>query len=122
MTSEHGHEHADLDNDRIYFHPHIQQAGLGEIHEDRQGLAIHGHVNRQRQAVGTMRTSARISAHVSKPSYHCCAPEAAESRVQDNQPDINLSTIYRTLEAFQQLDIVVRVNLGPGGPTLMLLR
>lgn len=45
--------------------------------------------------------------------HHVTADDIA-AVVQADQPDIHLSTVYRTLEALEQVDVVSRVDLGQG--------
>lgn len=44
---------------------------------------------------------------------HASAEELAEA-VRDEHPDVHLSTVYRTLDAFEQLGVVTHVHLGHG--------
>ena len=44
---------------------------------------------------------------------HLTAEELAK-RVQERQPDVHLSTIYRSLDALEQLGLVDHVHLGHG--------
>lgn len=44
---------------------------------------------------------------------HLSAEELAEA-VQVTHPEVHLSTVYRTLEAFEQLGVVTHVHLGHG--------
>ncbi|MFP5347766.1 MAG: Fur family transcriptional regulator [Actinomycetes bacterium] len=39
------------------------------------------------------------------------------ARVQDEAPDLSLSTVYRTLELFEQLGLVTHAHLEHGAPT-----
>lgn len=45
--------------------------------------------------------------------HHVTAEDVA-SAVQVDHPDVHLSTVYRTLESLEGLDVVARVDLGPG--------
>ncbi|MBW3575029.1 MAG: transcriptional repressor [Actinobacteria bacterium] len=40
--------------------------------------------------------------------------EALAEMVHDSHPDVHLSTVYRTLDAFEQLGVVTHVHLGHG--------
>ncbi len=44
---------------------------------------------------------------------HVSAEEIAEA-VHDRHPDVHLSTVYRTLEAFETIGVVTHVHLGHG--------
>jgi Fur family transcriptional regulator, ferric uptake regulator len=46
-------------------------------------------------------------------SDHVSAEQLSEI-VQSDHPDIHLSTVYRTLEAFEELGVVTHVHLGHG--------
>lgn len=45
--------------------------------------------------------------------HHVTAEDVAAA-VQTDHPDVHLSTVYRTLEALEALDVVARVDLGTG--------
>lgn len=45
--------------------------------------------------------------------HHVTADDLATS-VQDDHPEVHLSTVYRTLESLERLGVVTRVALGPG--------
>lgn len=45
--------------------------------------------------------------------HHVTAEDVAAA-VQADHPDVHLSTVYRTLEALEGLDVVARVDLGSG--------
>lgn len=45
--------------------------------------------------------------------HHVTAEDVAAA-VQVDHPDVHLSTVYRTLEALERLDVVAKVDLGPG--------
>lgn len=45
--------------------------------------------------------------------HHVTAEDVAAA-VQAEHPDVHLSTVYRTLEALEELDVVARVDLGSG--------
>ncbi len=71
--------------------------------------------------VGTLRqhgwrvTSARraVIAALVEAEGHMTADQLAE-KVQSNQPDVHLSTVYRTLEALEQVGLVDHTHLGHG--------
>ena len=46
---------------------------------------------------------------------HHVTADALAATVQADHPDVHLSTVYRTLEALELVDVVDRINLGPGG-------
>ena len=67
------------------------------------------------RAHGGRVTSARravLSALVSADA-HLTAEEVAQA-VHSDHPDVHLSTVYRTLEALEQLGVVTHVHLGHG--------
>lgn len=45
--------------------------------------------------------------------HHVTAEDVA-AVVQVDHPDVHLSTVYRTLESLERLDVVAKVDLGPG--------
>lgn len=55
-----------------------------------------------------------VQALLSAPDHHVTADDVAAT-VQVEQPDVHLSTVYRTLDALERLGAVGRLNLGPGG-------
>lgn len=57
----------------------------------------------RRAVVGALLTS----------SDHVSAEQLAET-VQAEHPDVHLSTVYRTLDAFEELGVVTHVHLGHG--------
>jgi Fe2+ or Zn2+ uptake regulation protein len=50
---------------------------------------------------------------------HATAEDLAEA-VQADHPEVHLSTVYRTLDAFEQLGLVAHVHLGHGRATYHL--
>ena len=50
---------------------------------------------------------------------HASAEDLADA-VQADHPDVHLSTVYRTLDAFEQLGVVAHVHLGHGRATYHL--
>lgn len=44
-------------------------------------------------------------------------PEAICARVQESAPAVNISTVYRTLDLLEQIDLVRHTHLGHGAPT-----
>lgn len=62
----------------------------------------------------TIGRRAIVTALMSAPDHHLTAEGIAQV-VQADYPDINVSTIYRTLDAFERHGIIDRVNLGRGG-------
>lgn len=61
-----------------------------------------------------------VRALMTAPDHHVTADRVAET-VQAQHPDVHLSSIYRTLDALERLDVVARVNLGPGGAVYHLV-
>jgi Fe2+ or Zn2+ uptake regulation protein len=55
-----------------------------------------------------------VRALLAGPDHHVTAEDVAHT-VQEDHPDVHLSTVYRTLDNLEQLGVVVRVNLGAGG-------
>lgn len=65
---------------------------------------------------GVRVTTARrgvLAALVDDHRRHVSAEQLAEA-VRAELPDVHLSTVYRTLEAFEQLGVVTHVHLGHG--------
>lgn len=52
--------------------------------------------------------------------HHVTAEELA-ARLRSDHPDLARSTVYRTLEALERLDVVARVDLGKGGAVYHLV-
>ncbi len=61
-----------------------------------------------------------VQALMTAPDHHVTAEDIA-LLVQTDQPDVHLSTVYRTLDALERLGAVGRLNLGPG-PAVYHLR
>jgi Fe2+ or Zn2+ uptake regulation protein len=61
-----------------------------------------------------------VQALMTAPDHHVTAEDIA-LLVQVDQPDVHLSTVYRTLDALERLGAVGRLNLGPG-PAVYHLR
>jgi Fur family transcriptional regulator, ferric uptake regulator len=55
-----------------------------------------------------------VRALLGGPDHHVTAEDVAGA-VQDEHPDVHLSTVYRTLDALEALGVLERVNLGAGG-------
>jgi len=70
-----------------------------------------GRVTRSRRIV--------IEAMVANPSHHMTAPEIVAA-VRADDPDFYESTVYRTLDRLLELDVVERVQLGPGATVFHL--
>lgn len=73
-------------------------------------------LERLRGAGGRVTTGRRaiVRALLTADDHHVTAEDIA-ALVQADQPDVHLSTVYRTLDAIEQLGIVDRVDLGLGG-------
>ncbi len=74
-----------------------------------------------REAGGRV-TSARravITVLLAGSQEHLTAEHVAE-RVQRDQPDVHLSTVYRTLDALEELGVLTHVHLGHGPSTYHL--
>lgn len=61
-----------------------------------------------------------IEAMVASPNHHMTASEVVAS-VRATDPDFYESTVYRTLDRLVELDVVERVQLGPGAATVFHL-
>jgi Fur family ferric uptake transcriptional regulator len=70
---------------------------------------------------GRVTTGRRAIVHalMTAPDHHVTAEDIA-ALVQDDHPDVHLSTVYRTLEALERLGVVGRLNLGPGAAVFHL--
>jgi Fur family ferric uptake transcriptional regulator len=44
-------------------------------------------------------------------------PDAIAAEVERRAPGVNISTVYRTLELLESLELVRHAHLGPGAPT-----
>jgi Fe2+ or Zn2+ uptake regulation protein len=77
---------------------------------------IDGILDRLRGSGGRVTTGRRaiVRALLTAEDHHVTAEDIA-ALVQAEQPDVHLSTVYRTLDALQQLGVVDRVDLGLGG-------
>jgi Fe2+ or Zn2+ uptake regulation protein len=74
------------------------------------------------RAGGARVTTARravLAVLVAPDADHLTAEEVA-ARVQTEHPDIHLSTVYRTLESLEEMDLVTHVHLGHGPSTYHL--
>lgn len=68
------------------------------------------------RAAGARVTTPRravIAALLNAPEHHVTADDLARA-AQKEHPDVHLSTIYRTLDALEQLGVVDHVHLGHG--------
>jgi Fur family transcriptional regulator, ferric uptake regulator len=85
------------------------------------GPALDDLLDRVRAGGGRVTTARRavLSALMEPPGGHLAAEDVAE-RVQRRHPDIHLSTIYRTLEALEELGLLAHVHLGHGPSTYHL--
>ncbi len=54
-----------------------------------------------------------VVAHLLDAKDHVSAEDIAAS-VQESLPDVSVSTVYRTLEALERLDVVEHIHLGHG--------
>ncbi len=86
----------------------------GHIHDDREER-IAATLERLRRDGGRITTARRavVSTLYAGDDHHVTAEDVAAA-VQLDHPDVHLSTVYRTLEALEHLDVVARVDLGPG--------
>jgi Fe2+ or Zn2+ uptake regulation protein len=76
----------------------------------------------QVRAGGGRVTTARravLAVFLDPEAEHLTAEEVA-ARVQADHPDIHLSTVYRTLEALEEMGLVSHVHLGHGPSTYHL--
>ena len=78
-------------------------------------------LDRVRAGGGRITTARRavLRALLEPPADHLGAEDVA-ARVQRRHPDIHLSTIYRTLEALEDLGLLTHVHLGHGPSTYHL--
>lgn len=60
-----------------------------------------------------------IEAMVANPSHHMTAPEIVAA-VRADDPEFYESTVYRTLDRLLELDVVERVQIGPGATVFHL--
>lgn len=85
----------------------------------------HEHPDREERIAATLaliqRSGGRITtarraliAHLYGGDDHHVTAEDLAAAVQAEHPDVHLSTVYRTLEALEHLDVVARLDLGPG--------
>jgi Fur family ferric uptake transcriptional regulator len=83
-------------------------------HPDRD-VRIAAALERIQQSGGRLTTARRavVTSLYEGADHHVTAEDIA-ARIQVEHPDIHLSTVYRTLEALEQLDVVARLDLGPG--------
>jgi Fe2+ or Zn2+ uptake regulation protein len=93
-------------------------------HDHHHEPHLHGDLDAQERAIldllradgGRVTTGRRaiVRALLQGPDHHVTAEDVARI-VHADQPDVHLSTIYRTLDALEDLGVVGRVNLGAGG-------
>jgi Fur family ferric uptake transcriptional regulator len=93
-------------------------------HDHHREPHLHGDLAAQERAIldllrgdgGRVTTGRRaiVRALLHGPDHHVTAEDVARI-VHAEQPDVHLSTIYRTLDALEDLGVVGRVNLGAGG-------
>lgn len=62
----------------------------------------------------TMGRRAIVTALLTAADHHLTAEDVAKV-VQGEHPDVNVSTIYRTLDTLEHHGVIDRINLGPGG-------
>ncbi len=62
----------------------------------------------------TIGRRAIVTALLTADDHHLTAEDVAKV-VQDQHPDVHVSTIYRTLETLERLRVIDRVSLGSGG-------
>jgi len=82
--------------------------GAGATEADR----ILGLLRRQGGRVTSVRRAV-VTALLDAPDHHVTANDLA-ARVQAELPDVHRSTIYRTLEALEDVGVVEQVHLGGG--------
>ncbi len=84
-------------------------------------LAIDDVLTMVRNAGGRVTAARRavITALIDGSGEHLTAEDVAD-RVQRQHPDVHLSTIYRTLEALEDLGVTTHVHLGHGPSTYHL--
>jgi Fur family transcriptional regulator, ferric uptake regulator len=77
--------------------------------------SIDGILDRIREHGGRVTSVRRaiVTALVEAPDHHITAEDLA-ARVQAADPEIHLSTIYRTLDTLEELGVVEHVHLGHG--------
>lgn len=78
-------------------------------------------LHRVRARGGRLTTARRavLQALVETAGAHL-SPEELATLVNERHPDIHLSTVYRTLEALERMELVVHVHLGHGPSTFHL--
>ena len=89
------------------------------VHDDHDhgdaGEQVQTVLDALRDAGGRVTTGRRAIVHAlyAGGDHHVTAEDVA-SAVQADHPDVHLSTVYRTLEALEELGVVTRVTLGQG--------
>lgn len=85
-------------------HPREVDAAIETILDELR--ADGGRVTSGRRAI--------VRSLLSADDHHVTADELA-SRVQVDHPDVNRSTVYRTLDALEAMGVLSRISLGTGG-------
>lgn len=88
----------------------------GHVHTDQEVEGrIAATLERLRRDGGRITTARRavVRTLYAGDDHHVTAEDVAAA-VQADHPDVHLSTVYRTLEALEGLDVVARVDLGAG--------
>lgn len=95
--------------------PAHHRAPHTHTHEDVDA-AVDAILEQLRSEGGRVTTGRRaiVRALLTAEDHHVTADDVA-STVQGQQPDVHLSTVYRTLDALEHLGVVDRVILGEGG-------
>lgn len=96
--------------------------GGGPDHAHDHGRALDDLVARLR-AAGERSTTARrlvLAALLDAGQDHPSAEQLAAS-IQRTNPDVNLSTVYRTLEVLDSAGLVIRAGVGDGATTYHLV-
>ena len=97
-------------------------AAMGHVHQREPHS--HGDLDDRERAIldllradgGRVTTGRRaiVRALLHGPDHHVTAEDVARM-VHGDQPDVHLSTVYRTLDVLEEQGVVDRVNLGSGG-------
>jgi Fur family transcriptional regulator, ferric uptake regulator len=72
---------------------------------------------RRLHAAGLRSTRQRRAVLAALAELEHATPEELAARVQDDDPDLNLSTVYRTLDALTRARLVMHVHLHHGSTT-----
>jgi Fur family transcriptional regulator, ferric uptake regulator len=98
----------------------VSKQAAAEHHHDSDDMTLEGALDLVRQHGGRITSSRRLLLQALFASEGHRSAEELATEVQEQLPDVHLSTVYRNLEELEKLGVVQHTHLGHGAATYHL--